>query len=107
MTSVAQVNEITDVLARPKLQKWVDRADAGRMVADICRRAYFVGGMPVPRRSPDPKDDVILATAVAGQAVLLVTGDKRDILSLGRVEDVRICTPVEALRLIPKYRRSS
>lgn len=63
--------------------------------------------MPVPLRSPDPKDDVILATAVAGQAVLLVTGDKRDILSLGRVEDVRICTPGEALRLIPQHRKSS
>lgn len=52
VTSAAQVNEITDVLARPRLRKWVDRADAGRMVADICRRAYFVSGMPVPQRSP-------------------------------------------------------
>lgn len=32
VTSAAQINEIIDVLARPRLQKWVDRANAGRMV---------------------------------------------------------------------------
>jgi predicted nucleic acid-binding protein len=36
-----------------------------------------------------PEDDVIVATAVLGNAELLVTGD-RQLLKLGRVEGVRI-----------------
>ena len=69
------------------------------MVSAIHLRAIVVGDMQVPKRSPDPKDDVILATAVAGQAALLVTGDKRDILALGTVEDIPICTARDALQI--------
>ena len=60
--------------------------EAAQMDSAIDLRAILVGDMPVPKRSPDPKDDLILATAVAGQAALLATGDKRDILALGTVE---------------------
>ena len=40
--------------------------------------------------SPDPDDNSVLATAITGMADYLVTGDKRDLLSLGRVEMVQI-----------------
>jgi putative PIN family toxin of toxin-antitoxin system len=40
----------------------------------------------------DPQDDVILGTAVAGEADYLVTGDV-DLLSLATFEAVRIVTP--------------
>ena len=99
VTSVAQIDEITDVLARPKLRRLVDPDEAAQMVSAIHLRAIVVGDMQVPKRSPDPKDDVILATAVAGQAALLVTGDKRDILALGTVEDIPICTARDALQI--------
>ena len=36
----------------------------------------------LPRRSPDRKDDAILAAAVAGRAALVVSGDKDDMLAL-------------------------
>ena len=101
VTSTAQIDEIKDDLIRPKILERTDRGDAGKMVSYIYRRAILVSGMPVPSRSPDPKDDIILATAVTGDADLLVTGDKRDILSLGRVENVTICTARQALALVP------
>ena len=44
------------------------------------------------RRSPDTKDDAILATAVAGNPELIVSGDKRDILALRKVEGIPIRT---------------
>ena len=61
VTCAAQIDELADVLSRPKLRKYVDRADAAQLVADIHLRAIVVRDMPTPRRSPDPKDDAILA----------------------------------------------
>jgi predicted nucleic acid-binding protein len=48
--------------------------------------------LPNVELSPDPDDNPILATAIAGGADYLVTGDKRDLLSLGKVEAVQIVT---------------
>jgi len=42
--------------------------------------------------SPDPDDNPVLAMAVAGRADYLVTGDKRDLLALKKVEKARIVT---------------
>ncbi|MGB5814581.1 MAG: putative toxin-antitoxin system toxin component, PIN family [Thermoanaerobaculia bacterium] len=42
--------------------------------------------------SRDPDDDWVLATALAGQATLIVTGDD-DLLTLGSFQNVEIVTP--------------
>ena len=99
VTSVAQSDEITDVLTRPKLRGFVDPDEAAQMVSAIHLRAIVVDDMPIPKHSPDPKDDVILATAIAGQAALLVTGDKRHLLALGTIEGIPICTARDALQI--------
>ena len=99
VTSVAQIDEITDVLARPKLRGFVDPDEAAQMVSAIHLRAIVDDDMPVPKHSPDPKDDVILATAIAGQAALLVTGDKRHLLAPETIEGIPICTARDALQI--------
>lgn len=48
----------------------------------------------------DPKDDVILATAVAAGAGYLVTGDRRHLLSLGAYAGIRIVSPRAFLDLV-------
>jgi putative PIN family toxin of toxin-antitoxin system len=48
----------------------------------------------------DPKDDMIVATAVAAKAAWLVTGDRRHLLPLRRYEGIRILTPREFLDLL-------
>ena len=106
VTSVEQIDEISDVLARPKFRGLVDPDEAARMIVAIHLRAIVVAGMDVSRRSPDPKDDIILATAVAGQVDLLVTGDKRDLLALQTVEGIPICTPRDALQIANSARES-
>ena len=42
-------------------------------------------------------DNPILAAAVAGKADLIVSGDKRHILALGKVEGIPVVTAREAL----------
>ena len=90
VTSAAQIDEVTDVLARPDLRRYVDSDEAAQMVAAIHQRATVLSEVPVTRRSPDPKDDPILAAAVAGDAELVVSGDKSDMLALGHVEGIPI-----------------
>ena len=99
VTSSAQIDELADVLSRPKLRKYVDPTDAAELISDIHLRAIVIRDMPIPRRSPDPKDDAILATAVAGDAELVVSGDKRDILVLREVEGIPIRTARDALQI--------
>ena len=99
VTSAAQIDELADVLSRPKLRRYVDPADAAELVSDIRLRAIVIRNMPIPRRSPDRKDDAILATAVAGEAELVVSGDKRDVLALREVEGIPIHTARDALQI--------
>lgn len=99
VTSEAQIDELADVLSRPKLRSYVDPGDAAELVADIRLRAIVIRDMPIPRRSPDPKDDAILAAAVAGEAELVVSGDKPGMLALRAVQGIPIRTPREALQI--------
>jgi uncharacterized protein len=58
--------------------------------------------LPPIRAVPnDPKDDMIVATAVAAGADYLVTGDRRHLLPLGTYAGVRIVTPRQFLDLLP------
>ena len=109
VTCAAQLDELADVLSRPKLRKYVDPADAAKLVAEIRLRAIVIRDMPVPSRSPDPRDDATLAAAIAGEAELVISGDKPGFLSLREVEGIPISTPREALQiaLAPSAARSS
>lgn len=49
--------------------------------------------------APDPDDDWVIATAVAADAGLIVTGDK-PLLSVGSVGSIRLVTVAEALALL-------
>ena len=57
----------------------------------------MLGDVPVTRRSPDPKDDPILAVAIAGDVELVVSGDKNDMLALDNVEGIPIRSAREAV----------
>ena len=60
-------------------------------------RVRLVEPAPLPTPvSRDPDDDVVLATAVAAGAALIVTGD-HDLLVLGRYTTVEIVSPRDFL----------
>ena len=96
--SAAIVAELRRVLLRePKLQRRYDYGEPA--VDDLCLSlaalADLVTDLPdlagaVPL---DPKDDMVVATAVAAGADVLVTGDRRHLLALGQYGPVRILGP--------------
>ena len=92
VTSTAQIAEITDVLARPRLQKFLDADEAAIIVQNIGALALVLDEPPGVNLSPDSKDNPILAAAVAGKANLIVSGDKRHMLALGKVEGIPVVT---------------
>ncbi len=100
VTSTAQIAEVADVLARPRLQKFLDANEAAAIVENIDTRALILDAPPDVDLSPDPKDNPILAAAIAGKADLIVSGDKKHMLALGAVEGIPIVTAREALDLL-------
>lgn len=66
-------------------------------IADLAALAELTGTLPELHAVPlDPKDDMVVATAVVARAGYLVSGD-RHLLSLGQYEGIKIVTPREFL----------
>ena len=97
VTSTTQIAEMADVLARPRLQRFLDADEAKAIVENIGTRALILDEPPAVNLSPDPKDNPILAAAIAGKADLIVSGDKKHMLALGTVEGVPVVTAREAM----------
>lgn len=99
--SPAILEETAGVLMRPKFLRRYGHDDAvvRRYVASIATVSDLVTALPdlagaVPL---DPKDDMVVATAVAARADVLVTGDRRHLLALGRYGAIRILGPRDFL----------
>lgn len=101
VTSTAQLAELGRVLSRPRLRKYVDPDEASIIVQNMDTRALILDEIPVVDLSPDPKDNPILATAIAGNADLIISGDKKHMLSLERVRGIPIVTARQALERLP------
>lgn len=89
-----QLDEIRDVSRRDKIRALIRSAEVGRLVNQIARIAEMPSALPDVRRSPDPRDDFLLGLREAGRADWLVTGNKDDLLALGRHGPSRIVTAV-------------
>ena len=100
VTSELQLEEFRAVTRRESVRLRLHPAEAGRMVNDLRSLAVLAEPLEKLDISPDPYDNFLLAMAQASRADALVTGDKRDLLSLGRHLGTRILTAREALNLI-------
>ncbi|MDI6711862.1 MAG: putative toxin-antitoxin system toxin component, PIN family [Anaerosomatales bacterium] len=76
ITCPTLLDELASVFERPRIAKRIAHEDAVAIVAWY-RRVAIVEPDPVevPRLSPDPDDDVVLALANAAAAHAVVTGD--------------------------------
>ena len=97
VTSEFQIEELRAVLARERLQPYIRTEEADDLLYHLKAVGMVMADLPEVNVSPDPKDNPILATAVAGEADLLVSGDKGDMLALGNVEGIPIVTARAAI----------
>jgi len=96
LVSEATVEELADVLARPKFDPYVSIADRQEFLRLLGRVVELVPITFTVRACRDPKDDKFLELAINGRADLIVTGDK-DLLELNPFRDIPIMTPAEYL----------
>lgn len=98
VTAEALMAQLVDVLSRPHITKRIRRpAVVADLIAAIGGSALIVEPADLPGAvSRDPDDDLLLATAVAGAADVIVTGDN-DLLVLEQYDGIRIITPRQFL----------
>ncbi|MFO1267347.1 MAG: putative toxin-antitoxin system toxin component, PIN family [Rubrivivax sp.] len=99
-TSEALLAELLEVLMREKFAARLAKAGLTPqgIVDDLRRIALVVSPSHTPRVVPnDPDDDHVIAAAVAGQADLIASGDKRDLLPMGSFQGLPIVTAREAV----------
>lgn len=100
VTSKQQLAELERVLRYDKLRHRILPQEAADLVTRMRMSGYLAENLPEVDFSPDPDDNILLATAIAGKADLLVTGDQKHLLPLGVVEGISIVSPRAALEKI-------
>ena len=102
-SSAALLAELADVLTRPSATKRLALIDktVATVLADYVEVIELVAPTTVPRVVPgDIDDDQVIAAAVAAQADLIVSGDRKHLLPLGSHAGIAIVDVAHALRLI-------
>lgn len=95
ITSEVQLDEFRRVTRYRKLRRFVKLHEAGTLVRGVRSRAAIVSKLPYIDLADDPGDNLVLATALGGDADYLVTGDRRRLLHLKKVRRTRILTARE------------
>jgi putative PIN family toxin of toxin-antitoxin system len=97
-TSPALLSELIDILGRPKFDKKISASQLSvyQLVDRYASLAEIVRPVATPRIAPDPDDDVVIGTAIAAKATLLITGDK-PLLGIVEYQGVRILSIADAL----------
>lgn len=100
-TSLALLAELSDILGRRKFDHKIAASplSVDQLVDRYADLASVVRPVAVVGIAPDPDDDVVIGTALAARADLVVTGDKA-LRSVGEHRGVRILGVSEALAAI-------
>lgn len=93
------LEELEDVLSRPHVFNKYNLSieDIQDYLADLDSCAVIVDELELEEAEvvkDDPSDDIVLATAIAGQADYIVSGDKH-LLDLGEYKGIKIITAAE------------
>ncbi|WP_297485412.1 putative toxin-antitoxin system toxin component, PIN family [Ferrovum sp.] len=102
VTGNMQTEEFSRVTRYPAIRSRIHPAQAGRMLNAIRALALVIEDPPILSVSRDPHDDYLFGLAQASEANYLVTGDKADVLVIGRRGKTRVISArqfVEILKL--------
>lgn len=96
LVSEGTMNELADVLARPKFDRYISLADRQQFLRLLGRVTEFVRIVYPVRECRDPKDDKFLEVALNGKAEVILTGDA-DLLALHPWQGIAILSPARYL----------
>lgn len=94
------LEEFAEIVAEPKIQRYVSEQDVIRFLRDFTNAAKIVSirsNFKVIKEDPD--DDVILRTCYDGRAKYVVSGDIH-LLALKKFRRIRIVTIDEMLKIL-------
>ena len=91
--------ELAEVLGRPKFK--IPSPALRSLFRIVRQRARIIRKVKSVELCRDPKDNMILGSALSGKADFLVTGDK-DILAVSLISDCQILTPSKFLELFQR-----
>ena len=100
VTSESQLDEFRGVTRYRKLRRFLKAHEAETLVRRVRSRVAVVSELPEIDLVDDPGDNLVLATAIAGEADYLVTGDRRHLLHLKKAQRTRILTARELTELL-------
>jgi putative PIN family toxin of toxin-antitoxin system len=99
IASPALIDELRDVLARPRFRRWVSLDVVAEFIDGLAQDALALDDPPAqPGLTADPDDDYLIVLARAARADYLVSGD-RHLLDL-EAPDPPVLTPREFLDLL-------
>lgn len=98
LISLETIDELNDVLKRPKFDRYVTEKERRQFVATLVQDAELVTITQQITICRDPKDDKFLELAISGEADCIVSGDK-DLLSLHPFQGIAIVRPDAFLNL--------
>ena len=74
--STALLTEFESVLSYNRVQRFLTLSQGKRFIDLVNQRAIIVEPVQNPPPCRDPKDEIVIATAIAAQAQYIVTADK-------------------------------
>jgi len=98
LMSEATLNELADVLARPKFDPYITIKERKEFIRLLGRIVEMVPAVYTVYECRDPKDNKFLEVAVNGAAEVIVTGDE-DLLALASFRNARIVTSAAFLEI--------
>ena len=108
VTSNGQIAEMRRVIQYEHLQQFIKADQANRLLENISAEAIVLESVPEMDLSPDAGDNVIIATAIAGEADFIVTGNEKDFQNVGKTKatgqysGVTVITARQALERLRK-----
>jgi uncharacterized protein len=91
LISKETVDELNNVLSRPKFERYVSPQKRDRFLVSLVQKSTLIEIQEKIEECRDPKDDKFLELAINGKAIAIVSGDK-DLLILHPFRGIPIVT---------------
>mgnify|MGYP001139472075 CR=1 FL=1 len=95
------LNELSKVMRRDKFAEYAEEQQVERFIKDIESIAEIIELKSQIKVVEDPKDNIVISTAIEGEADIIVSGDHH-LLSLKVFKGIKVLSVDEAVHMLKK-----